>query len=159
MKHFANNDRTRFLNEVEACLKRDLNISYRLGALGMYLSFYGEWERGQSILDQVMRSNIKYPLFLLGPTMLYYYRKKEYKRSLVEAEKYLIPSLFWGPMLRVAALGQLNRLDEARPNIAHLFQLKPEFESKAKYLISRFVKEDELVEHVLKGLRLAGMKV
>jgi hypothetical protein len=62
-------------------------------------------------------------------------------------------------MLRVAALGQLNRLDEARPNIAHLFQLKPEFESKAKYLISRFVKEDELVEHVLKGLRLAGMKV
>jgi 5,10-methylenetetrahydrofolate reductase len=62
-------------------------------------------------------------------------------------------------MLRVAALGQLNRLDEAKPNIAHLLQLKPEFESKARYLISRFVKENELVEHVLDGLRKAGMNV
>jgi hypothetical protein len=159
MKHFANNDKARFFSEVEACLKRDLNVSYRLGALGMYLSFYGEWERGKRILDHVMHSNIEYPLFLLGPTMLYHYRKKEYKRSLEEAEKYLIPSLFWGPMLRVAALGQLNRLDEAKPNIAHLLQLKPEFESKARYLISRFVKENELVEHVLDGLRKAGMNV
>jgi len=159
MKHFANNDKGRFFNEVETCLKKDLNNSYRLGALGMYLSFYGEWERGKSILDQVMRSNIKYPLFLLGPTMLYYYRKKAYKKSLLEAEKYLIPSLFWGPMLRVAALGQLNRMDDAKPNIVNLLQLKPEFESKARYLISRFVKEDELVEHLLEGLRKAGLQV
>jgi hypothetical protein len=106
-----------------------------------------------------MRSNIQYPLFLLGPTMLYYYRKKDYKKSLLEANKYDVPFLFWGPMLRIAALGQLNRLDEAQPNIDHLLQLKPEFESKARYLISRFVKEDELVEHVLEGLRKAGMDV
>jgi TolB-like protein len=159
MKHFANNDRGRFLDEVETCLKKNLNNSYRLGSLGMYLFFYGEWERGKKILDQVMRSNIQYPLFLLGPTMLYYYRKKDYKKSLLEANKYDVPFLFWGPMLRAAVLGQLNLLDEAKPNIAHLLQLKPEFETKARYLISRFVKEDELVEHVIEGLRKAGMKV
>jgi len=159
MKHFANNDKARFFDDVETCLKKNLNNSYRLGALGMYLSFYGEWERGKKILDQVMQSNIQYPLFLLGPTMLYYYRKKEYEEAFLEAEKYKIPFLFWGPMLRVAALGQLNRIDEAKPNITHLKTLKPDFEQKASYLISRFVKEEELVKHILDGIRKAGMTV
>jgi hypothetical protein len=33
------------------------------------------------------------------------------------------------------------------------------FEEKAAYLISRFVKEEKLVEQVMEGLRKAGMKV
>lgn len=157
MKHFACNERDKCFNEIEKCLKRDLGGSLRLGALGMYLSLYGEWERGKTILDKVMNSNIQYPLYLLGATTLYFYRKREYEKALVEAEKYVLPTLFWGPLLRVAILGQLNRLKEVKPNIAHLKKLKPDFENKAEYLISRFTKEKDLVEHVIDGLKKAGM--
>ena len=157
--YFIYNDKSNFIQEVEKCLSRKISPSLRLGSLGFFLSLYGEWDRGKAIIDNVINTKISYPLYYHGATMLYYYRKRNYTNALTEAMKYNIPALFWGPMLRTAVLGQLNKISEVQPNISHLLQLKPEFESKARYLISRFVKEDELVEHVLDGLRKAGMDV
>ena len=91
--------------------------------------------------------------------MLYYYRKKEYKQALYEVNKYDVPHFFWASLLRAAVLGQLNRIDEAANDIVHLKQLKPNFEEKASFLISRFVKEEDLVVHVMDGLRKAGMEL
>jgi hypothetical protein len=95
-KFFLNNDKSRFLHEVEKCLSTNLLPSSRLGALGFYLSLYGEWDRGKAILDKVMHSNISFQLYFYGATTLFYYRKKEYERALDEALKYGIPALFWG---------------------------------------------------------------
>ncbi len=106
-----------------------------------------------------MYQNIGYPLYFHACTMLYYYRKNEYKMALKEANKYTVPTLFWAPMVRAAAMGQLNLKTEAQKNIDHLLKHKPDFEQQAAYLISRYVKEDELVNHILDGLRKAGMKV
>ena len=125
----------------------------------MYLSLYGEWDRGKELLDKLMHQNIGYPLYFHGATTLYYYRKNEYKMALEEANKYILPTLFWSPMLRAAVMGQLNLKTEAQKNIDHLLKLKPDFEQKAAYLISRYVKEDELVNHLKEGLHKAGMKV
>ena len=60
-------------------------------------------------------------------------------------------------MLKAAVLGQLNRIDEAAKDIVHLKQLKPNFEAEASFLISRYVKEEDLVAHVIDGLRKSGM--
>jgi hypothetical protein len=61
-------------------------------------------------------------------------------------------------MLRAACLGQLDRLNEAKEQLLQLYSLKPDFETKAEYLISRFVKEDELVKHLIEGLEKCGMQ-
>jgi adenylate cyclase len=157
-RFFANNHKERFFELVERCLSRNPNPSMRLGSLGFYLSLFGEWEQGKMILDKVMHTNISFPLYYYGGTMLYYYRSNDYKRALAEVIHYNIPALFWGPLLRVAVLGQLNKRSEARQHIDHLLALKPDFEEKARYLISRFVKEETLVTHVLEGLQKAGLK-
>jgi len=158
-KCFIFNDKERFLNEVKHCLAMNLNSPARLGVIGFYLSLSGEWERGKSILDEAMNKNIGYPLFFHGATSLYDYRKNEYEKAFDEAVKYDIPGLFWAPMLRTACLGQLNRYEEALEQVQHLKNLKPDFEEKAYYLISRFVKEDDLVGHVIEGLRKAGLEI
>ena len=158
-KCFVYNEKDRFFREVENCLSKNPNNSMRLGALGFYLSLYGDWERGKEILDRVMNANIGYPLYYHGSTSLYYFRKKEYEKALAEADKYDIPALFWAPMLRVTILGKLRRSGEARPHIDHLMRLKPDFEEKARYLVSRFVKEEVLVELVIEGLTEAGMSI
>jgi hypothetical protein len=134
------------------------NSPMRLGSLGFHLSLYGDWERGKTILDKVMSRKVHFPQFYYGATMLYYYRTKQFEQALEEANQYDIPALFWGPMLRTAVLGQLNRVEDAKPHIAHLLQLKPDFERKADYLISRYVKEKDLVEQVIDGLRKAGLE-
>jgi len=53
----------------------------------------------------------------------------------------------------------LHNMNEAQANIDQLLALKPDFEKKARYLISRFVKEEELVDQVMEGLREAGMSL
>ena len=55
-------------------------------------------------------------------------------------------------------LGQLDRPEHAEPQIALLITLKPDFEEKAVFLISCYVKEAELVIHLLDGLKQAGVK-
>ena len=158
-KCFVYNEKERFFYLAEKCLAISANSSLRTGSLALYLSMYGDWETGKKMLDILMHQNIGYPLYFHGSTMLYYYRKREYEPALEEAKKYILPSVFWAPMLRVAVLGQLNLKAEAQSNINHLLKLKPDFEKKARYLISRYVKEEELLEHVIEGLQKAGMEL
>jgi len=158
-KYFVYNEKERFFKQVEKCLKSNPNSPLRLGALGFFLILYGEWERGKDILDDVINNYFSYPLYLHGATTLYYYRKKDYQQALYEVNKYEVPHFFWAALLRAAVLGQLNRIDEAANDIDHLKQLKPNFEGEAQYLISRFVKEGDLVTHIMDGLRKAGMEL
>ena len=129
----------------------------RIGSIGFFLSLYGDWARGKSLLDKAMSQNIGYPLIYHGATTLYYYRQGDYEAAYAEAFQYDLPKLFWAPMLRVACLGQLGRHEEAKGDIEQLMLLRPDFAEKAKMLISRYVKEDGLVEQVMNGLRKAGM--
>ena len=105
-----------------------------------------------------MSRNVSYPHWYHGATTVYYYRQYEYGLAYKEAIQYDVPSLFWGPMLRAACLGQLERKEDAKPQIAHLLELKPDFKEKARMLIQRYVKEDPLVEHIIEGLQKAGLE-
>ena len=156
-KCFTYNEREPFFATIEKCLAMKPNNSARLGALAFHMSLYGDWERGKKILDNLMHTNIGFPLYFHGATSLYYYRIEQYDKALKEANKYIVPSVFWGPMLQVAVLGQMNKPELAREHIIRIKQLKPDFEKKAGYLISRYVKEDSLVEHIMDGLRKAEM--
>jgi TolB-like protein len=158
-KCFVYNEKDRFFTLTDEYLS---NVSYnstKAGSMAFHLSLYGGWERGKIILDSVIQTCAGYPKFFLGATTLYHYRLENYEEALIEANKYDVPSLFWGPMLRAAVCGQLNKLEEAAENVTNVIGLKPDFESKAGYLISRYVKEPDLVEHVSEGLRKAGMNL
>ena len=159
VRFFLLDEKDRFLREVNHCLSKNIGSPLMLGALGLYLSVYGYWDRGKTVLDNVMSKNIGYPKYLHAPTCLNYYRQKKYEQAMTEAEKYEIPGVFWGPMLRACCLGQLGKKTKAKAQIEDLLFLKPDFKSKASYLISRFVKEGDLVDEVLDGLRKAGLKM
>lgn len=158
-KYFAFNEKKLFFTEAEKCLAMKPNSPSRLGSIGNFLSLYGDWARGKALLDKVMQWNVNFPHYYFGATTLYYYRKDEYEKALAQANQYDMPTLFWAPLLRIATFGQLNNLSEARKNIIHLKKLKPDFEKKSRLLISRYVKEDDLVDHIVEGLKKAGMKL
>ena len=158
-RFFVLNQKEKFLYEMEKALELNPNSPFRVGAIGLYLSLYGEWEKGKKLLDRAMKQNIGFPSWYYGGTTLYFYRVNEFEKAYEEAIKYDIPGLFWGPMLRAATLGQLERKSDAEKHISDLKILKPDFESKARYLISRFVKEEDLVEKIIVGLQKAGLKI
>jgi TolB-like protein len=158
-KAFMFDERERFFHLAEDGLKWAPNSPMRLGTLAMYICLYGEWEKGKELLDRIFANNLEFPLWLYGVTCLYHYRKFDYDSALIEANNYHIPQLFWGPMLRAAVLGQLGKLGEADRHIVDLLSIRPDFKEKARYLISRYVKETSLVEHVIEGLQKAGVKI
>ena len=158
-RFFVLNQKEKFLIEIEKALDLNPNSPFRIGAIGFFLSLYGEWEKGKQLLDKAMKQNIGFPSWYYGATTVYYYRLNEFKKAYEEAMKYDVPAIFWGPMLRAATLGQLERKSDAEKQISDLKILKPNFESKAKYLISRYVKEEELVEKIIEGLQKAGLKI
>lgn len=156
-KCFIFDEKERFFHLADRMLERNPKSTFRLGALGFHLSLYGDWERGKEILDSVMQKNLEYPRYFHGATTLYYYRDKDYEKALKEANNYQVPGFFWGPMLRAAVLGQLSRKTEAQKELEQIKRIKPDFENKTRYLISRYVKEDTLVEQLIEGLQKAGL--
>jgi hypothetical protein len=61
-------------------------------------------------------------------------------------------------MLRTACLGQLGRKQDAHKELADLKALRQDIETR-RDLIGRYVKEEDLVQHIVEGLRKAGLKI
>ena len=158
-RFFLLNQREKFLYEIEKALDLNPNSPLRVGAIGFLLSLYGEWKKGKHLLDIAMKQNIGFPDWFYATTALYHYKLDDFENAYIEALKYDLTALFWGPLLRTATLGQLGKQSEAKEQISDLKSLKPDFESKARYLIKKYVKEDELVEKIIDGLVKAGLKI
>lgn len=158
-KCFVFDERDRFFELFERSKEWLANSPLRLGAWAMHICLFGEWERGKKLLDQVFENNVLVPLWLHGITFLYHYRLHDYETALVEANKYRIPGLFWGPAFRSAALGQLGRLDEAEEEYAALLECRPDFKEKGRWLMGCYIKETSLLEHVLDGFAKIGKTI
>ena len=86
-----------------------------------------------------------------------YCSRTEYDNAFAEALKFNHPELFWDPMMRAAALGQMGRQEEAKTAVEQLLTLEPDFRVRGRQLISHYVKVVELIDMIIEGLQKAGM--
>jgi adenylate cyclase len=155
--YFHRGDKDFFLQHAEETIALNPNSPYIIGVAGWHMMLYGEWDRGRTLLTKGMKLNPFHPTwFHLAPCMDYYYHG-EYGKALAEALKFNFPELYLDPMMRAAALGRLGRLNEAKAAVSQLRKLAPDFPSRGRSLISRYVKVDDLVNMINEGLRKAGM--
>ena len=156
---FCLNERDLFLLEAETALALNPHSPFLSGYLGWLLALYGEWDRGLAILEKGMELNPHCPGWFHMAPYFYFYHQGRYLEALQEAHLFQMPQFFWDPLLRAAALGQLGRDQEAAQAVGELLAVKPDFPSQARFLISCFAKSPYLVEGLLEGLRLAGLKI
>jgi adenylate cyclase len=156
--HFHRGDQELFLKHVEKTIALNPNSPYVVGVAGWHMALCGEWEQGLALLEKGMKLNPYYPSwFHLAPYMNHYQRGN-YEEAFAEALKFNYPDLFWDPVMRAAALGQMGRESEASAAIDGLLKLVPDFASQGRRLISRYVKADELVNKLIEGLQKAGLE-
>jgi adenylate cyclase len=156
--HFFRNERELFLPEAEIALALNPNAPGPIGFLGWLLSLFGEWERGLAILGKGMELNPHYPgWFHLAP-FFYHYLQERYEEAYQEALAFQMPQLFWDPLLRTAALGRLGRTKAGAQALAELLHLRPDFPAAGPFLIGCYAKFPHLVDGLMEGLRLAGLK-
>ena len=156
--HFLRNEREAFFAGIERTLRLNPRSGLRCGGIGFYLCLYGDWERGMALLEKAIRLSPNFPNWFYGPIVLWHYRREDYESAYNEAVNYMMPNNFWGPMLRAATLGMLNRSKEAERDVSALLSLRPDFCDRAGYLIRLYVKEEKLVGQILEGLMRVGLE-
>ena len=155
--YFHRGDKEFFLRHAAETIALNPNSPYIVGVAGWHMMLYGEWERGRALLKKGMKLNPYYPTwFHLAPYMDYY-RSDKYEKAYAEALKFNFPELYLDPVIRAAALGQLGRSDEANRAVNQLLELDPDFASRGRSMINRYVKVDSLVDKIIEGLCKAGL--
>ncbi len=156
---FFRNERELFLAEAEVALALNPNAPAPIGFLGWLLALYGEWEQGLILLEKGIALNPHYPGWFHMAPYFFLYLQERCEEAYQEALSFKMPQLFWDPLLRAAALGRLGRKEEGVQALAELLQLRPDFPTAGRFLISCYAKFPYLVEGLLDGLRLAGLKI
>jgi len=155
--HFHRGEKTSFLKHLDTTLALNPNAPYIVGVAGWHLALYGEWGRGLALLQKGMQLNPYHPTWFYMATFMDCYHRADYESAYVEALKMNYPAIFWDPLMRAAALGQLDDNVEAERALKELFSLVPDFESVGRQLMGHYVKLPELVESLASGLKKAGM--
>ena len=156
--HFFCNERELFLAEAETALALNPNAAGLIGFLGWLLALYGEWERGLTILGKGIALNPHFPGWFHMAPFFYFFLQEQCEEAYQEAMAFQMPQLFWDPLLRAAALGRLGRKKEGARALAELLRLRPDFPTAGPFLISCYTKFPYLIDGLLDGLRLAGLK-
>jgi adenylate cyclase len=155
--YFHRGDKELFLQHVEETIALNPNSPYIVGVAGWHMVHYGEWDRGLALLKKGMKLNPYHPSWFHLAPFMDYYRRREYESAFAEALKFNFPELFWDPVMRAATLVQLGRQNEAKAAVSQLLKLEPDFATRGRSLISRYVKVDDLVDTIIEGLRKAGL--
>jgi adenylate cyclase len=155
--YFHRGNKEFFLQHVEETIALNPNSPYVIGVAGWHMALYGEWDRGLTLLKKGMKLNPYHPRWFHLATYMDYYRRGEYENALAEALKFNFPELYLDPMMRAAALGRLGGQNEAKAAVGRLLELEPDFTTRGRWLISRYLKVDDLVDTIIEGLQNAGL--
>ena len=146
-----------FLQHVEQTLALNPNAPYVVGVAGWHMSLFGEWDRGLTLLEKGMKLNPYHPSWFHLAFYMDFYRRGQYEQAFAEAIKFNYPELYFDPMIRAAALGQMGRAHEAEIAVGEMLELVPDFSTNSRRLVGNYVKVDDLVDKIIEGLQKAGL--
>jgi TolB-like protein/Flp pilus assembly protein TadD len=127
--------------------------------LGCLIAYAGDWTRGMALVDRATALNPHHPGWFWLPKFCHAYRERDYAAALDAAVKVNMPDYFFSHATMVAARGQLGGPEAAREALQHLLRLKPDVARTIRHEFSKWFVDRELVEHIVEGLRKAGLDV
>jgi adenylate cyclase len=152
------------LDEALAASRRaiELNPSGAIGyaSLGVVHMYRGEPEPGIRAIETAIRlspSDMNLHLWLSALSGLHYQTRNYAKAAeigQIAVQRAPQSPLGWRPL--ASALGQLERLDEAREALTQLLALSPGLSSEQAMRATSVVRDEAVFQHYLDGLRMAG---
>jgi adenylate cyclase len=155
--YFHRGDKDLFLQHAEETISLNPNSPYIVGVAGWHMTLCGEWDRGLTLLRKGMKLNPYHPTWFHLAFFIYHYHRGEYENAFAEALKFNFPGLYLDPLMRAAALSQLGKQNEAKTAVSQLLKLDPDFTTRGRWLIGRYVKVDDLIDRIIEGLEKAGL--
>jgi len=129
-----------------------------LATMGMMMAYSGDWEQGCALVESALQLNPHHPGWYWFAHFLNAYRKGDYRGALSIALKFNLPGYFLAHALTTAVYGQLGMREPAQKELHELLGIRPDFGPEARTELEKCY-ASELVEHVIEGLRKAGLVV
>ncbi|MGD8728047.1 MAG: hypothetical protein PVH40_10405, partial [Gemmatimonadales bacterium] len=148
-----------FHHEAETALALNPGSPNYAGTIGYLLVCAGEFQRGVPLLERAIALNPCHPKWFRHGLFAAHFSRGDYEEAWREAERVGFQVGFWDPAIKAAVLGKLGREAEAQEAVKELLAAIPDFERRARDIVSRSTKSTELVEDFLDGLRKAGMQI
>jgi TolB-like protein/Tfp pilus assembly protein PilF len=156
--HFFRKEKIAFRVEAERALSLNpLDASVK-AYLGLLIAHAGEMDRGCQMVESAMQLNPNCPGYFYFADCWKAYWEGRYEEVLAGVARTNMPNYFHVPAIEAAALAQLGRNEEARKALARALVLRPDFAVAARQEYSKWYEPEE-IEHLLDGLRKAGLKI
>jgi TolB-like protein/class 3 adenylate cyclase len=126
--------------------------------LGNMIAYAGDWEYGLGILERAMQLNPHHAGWYHYVAFCDAYRKRNYRSALASALKVNMPAYHWPYVYLAAVYGQLGEQQRATAALRELDALVPNFGTIAREEFGKWL-DAELTEHLLDGLRKAGLQI
>ena len=157
--HFHRGELDDFKATGERGLALNPNHADMLADYGIMLAFSGEWERGLELTGKAMELSPTHPGWFHVAAFMDHYRKGEYEAALAEAKRVQMPDFHWGYAMVAMCCGQLGRDREGRAACDKILSLAPEVDKHMWHQIAFWNMPEDLAEHIVEGLRKAGLRV
>jgi len=126
--------------------------------LGTMIAYAGDWEYGLGVVKRAMQLNPHHPGWYYYAVFTDAYRRHDYRSALENALKVSMPGYYWPHAVLAATYGQLGEQQRAREALEGLQALIPKFGAIARAEFGKW-NDPELTEHLVDGLRKAGMEI
>ena len=126
--------------------------------IGFLFAYSGDWEYGLSLVDRAIGLNPKHPAWYYLPAFYNSYRQGDYQEAAEITLKINVPGYYWPQVTRAAVFGQLGERERAKSALGELSKLRPDFAARARQEFGAWF-DSELTEHLIEGLRKAGMEI
>ena len=143
--------------DAEVALSLNPNSLCMLDVIGYILTLSGDWERGPDLIRKAVRLNPCHRQAVYFALWIDAIRREDYEESYNEALRCRLHGNFWAPLAMATSLAMLDRIPEARARADELVAMRPDFPARGRWLISRYVKFDELSDLLIEALGRAGL--
>jgi adenylate cyclase len=155
---FFQKDFPAFRYAAERALALNRMDSSTMAILGTMIAYAGDWEYGVGVVERAKQLNPHHPGWYHYLAVYDAYRRRDYRGALANALKVNMPGYYWPHATLAAVYGQLGEEQRARAALRELLALLPNFGEIAREEYGKW-NEVEFVEHLLEGLRKAGLEI
>lgn len=155
--HFHRHEIDEFLLAGERALQLNPNHSDMLADLGVNLYCIGDRERGLRLSEKAIRLSPIHPGWYHAVQCIHLYWIKDYKLALQELKKFNMPQFSNYLAMLAGTCAHLGLKEEAAGAVEVLKESHPAFVANPRFEFRKWNIDEDLIDALLEGLRLAGM--
>ncbi len=125
--------------------------------VGFRMAVSGNWEEGLTILSDAISTAPFHPTGYYFAPVLDHYRKGSYDDALKVMKRIDMNEFFWTHAHFAMIYAQLGDSEKARAALDRTLELMPDFAKRAEDIVRMEIRDEDLIEKMIYGLRKAGL--